>query len=149
MSFIHGYILGGLVLAGVPILLHLIMRQKPKRLPFPAFRFLKQRHRINQRRLRLQHLLLLLLRVLVIASLCLALARPRVFSHRLSLGAGRPVSAVLVFDTSPSMAKTPSRACCMSSPTGPGPAGSLPRCASWWCPRGCRRSSSTSEWTTP
>jgi hypothetical protein len=103
MSFIHGYILGGLVLAGLPVLLHLIMRQKPRRLPFPAFRFLKQRHRINQRKLRLQHLLLLLLRVLVIASLCLALARPRVFSHRLSLGAGRPVSAVLVFDTSPSM----------------------------------------------
>jgi hypothetical protein len=103
MTFIHGYLLAGLALAGIPILLHLIMRQKPRRLPFPAFRFLRQRHRINQRKLRLQHLILLLLRIAVIAALCLALARPRIFSHRLSLGGERPVSAVLVFDTSPSM----------------------------------------------
>ena len=48
MTFIHGYLLGGLVLAGVPVLLHLILRQKPKRLPFPAFRFLLQKHRTNQ-----------------------------------------------------------------------------------------------------
>jgi hypothetical protein len=106
MTFIHGYLLGGLLLAGVPVLLHLIMRQKPRRLTFPAFRFLRQRHRINQRKLRLQHLLLLLLRVLVVAALCLALARPRVFSQRLSLSNDRPVSAVLVFDTSASMGYT-------------------------------------------
>ena len=31
----------GAALVGLPILLHLIMRQEPKRLPFPAFRFLK------------------------------------------------------------------------------------------------------------
>ena len=60
MTFIHGYLLGGLLLAGVPVLLHLIMRQKPKQLRFPAFRFLRQRHVINRRKIRLQHLLLLL-----------------------------------------------------------------------------------------
>jgi hypothetical protein len=103
MTFIHGYLLGGLVLVGLPVLLHLIMRQKPKRLPFPAFRFLKQRHRINQRKLRLQHFLLLALRMLIIAAICLALTRPRVFSWRLSLGTERPVVAVFVFDTSASM----------------------------------------------
>jgi hypothetical protein len=103
MTFIHAYLLAGLALAGVPILLHLIMRQKPRRLPFPAFRFLRQRHRINQRKLRLQHLLLLILRCLIIAALCLALARPRVFSSRLNLGTERAVTAVLIFDTSPSM----------------------------------------------
>jgi hypothetical protein len=103
MTFIHGYLLGGLLLAGVPVLLHLIMRQKPKRLPFPAFRFLKARQRTNQRKMRLQHLLLLLLRVLVIASLCLALARPRFVSGRSGLGGDRPISAVLLFDTSASM----------------------------------------------
>jgi hypothetical protein len=103
MTFIHAYLLAGLTLAGLPVLLHLIMRRKPRRLPFPAFRFLRQRHRINQRRLRLQHLLLLLLRVLVIAALCLALARPRVFSSRLNLGTERAVTAVLIFDTSASM----------------------------------------------
>src|SRR5215470_7558428 len=103
MSFVFPALLTGLLLAGVPVLLHLIMRQKPKRLPFPAFRFLRQRHRINQRKLRLQHLLLLLLRMAVVAAVCLALARPRVFSSRIGLGSERPVAAALVFDTSPSM----------------------------------------------
>jgi hypothetical protein len=103
MTFIHGYLLAGLVLAGVPVLVHLIMRQKPKVLPFPAFRFLRQRALINRRKLRLQHLLLMLLRMALIAGLCLALARPRVFSSRVSLGGERPVAAVFVFDTSPSM----------------------------------------------
>src|SRR5262245_58247966 len=103
MTFIHPLLLGGLILAGIPVLLHLIMRQKPKHLMFPAFRFLLQRHRTNQRKLRLRHLLLLALRLLLIAGICLALARPKVFSDRLNLSSERPVAAVLVFDTSYSM----------------------------------------------
>ncbi len=105
MTFIHGYLLGGLLLVGVPVLLHLIMRQKPRHLQFPAFRFLRQRHLINRRKLRLQHLLLLLLRMGVIAALCLALARPRVAAERVAalFNSERPVAAVLIFDTSPSM----------------------------------------------
>jgi hypothetical protein len=107
MTFLHGYLLGGLLLAGLPVLLHLIMRQKPKRLPFPAFRFLKRRHLINRRRLRLQQLLLLALRVAVLAALCLALARPRLAAEAvprtvrdwLGLGNDRAVAAVFVFDT--------------------------------------------------
>lgn len=105
MTFIHGYLLGGLLLVGVPVLLHLIMRQKPRPLQFPAFRFLRQRHLINRRKLRLQHLLLLLLRMGVLAALCLALARPRVAAERLGtlFGNDRPIAAVLIFDTSASM----------------------------------------------
>jgi hypothetical protein len=103
MTFIHGYLLAGLLLAGVPVLLHLLLRQKPKRLRFPAFRFLKARQHTNRRRMQLQHLLLLALRVLVIVALCLALARPRLFSGQLGFSGDRPVLAVLVFDTSPSM----------------------------------------------
>jgi len=105
MTFVHGYLLAGLFLVGVPVLLHLIMRQKPRHLPFPAFRFLRQRHLINRRKLRLQHLLLLLLRMGVIAALCLALARPRVAAERVAslFNSERPVAAVLIFDTSPSM----------------------------------------------
>jgi hypothetical protein len=103
MEFILGPMLIGLVLVGIPVLLHLIMRQKPKHLLFPAFRFLLQKHRTNQRRLKLRHLLLLLLRMLLIAGVCLALARPRVFNERLNFSAERPVVAVLIMDTSPSM----------------------------------------------
>src|SRR6516164_4487644 len=105
MTFIHGYLLAGLLFVGVPVLLHLIMRQKPKPLRFPAFRFLRQRHLINRRKLRLQHLLLLLLRMGIIAALCLALARPRLAAERISilLSNERPIAAVLLFDTSASM----------------------------------------------
>lgn len=111
MTFIHGYLLAGLVLVGVPILVHLIMKQKPRLLAFPAFRFLRQTHLINRRKLMLQHWLLMLLRMVLIAALVLALTRPRLAgewfsrSFRAWVGAGvdRPVSAVFVFDTSYSM----------------------------------------------
>lgn len=105
MSFFHAYLLGGLSLVAIPILVHLITRDKPKHLRFPAFRFLVERYHTNRRKLRVHHLLLLALRMLVIAALVLALARPKIFSERLNslFNATQPVVVVLVFDTSPSM----------------------------------------------
>jgi hypothetical protein len=103
MTFVFPFILGGLVLIGVPVLIHLIMRQKPKTLPFPAFRFLIKRHRKNLRKMRLRHLVLLTLRILLIAAICLAVARPKIFNEGLKIGNDRPVAAILLFDTSYSM----------------------------------------------
>ncbi len=103
MTFIHPLLLGGLLLVGIPVLIHLVMRQKPKRLMFPAVRFLLQRQQSNRRRLQLRHIILLALRMLLIAAICLALARPRVLSERLNIGADQPVAAVMIFDTSFSM----------------------------------------------
>jgi hypothetical protein len=105
--FVNPWLLAGSALVAVPIVLHLLMRQKPKLLEFPALRFLQKRRDANQRRLRLRHLLLLLLRAAAIALLALALARPRLeTSGRLSevLGSQEsPVAAALVFDTAPHM----------------------------------------------
>jgi hypothetical protein len=106
MTFIHPALLTGLLLAGLPVLLHLIMRQKPKQLPFPAFRFLARKATANRRRMRLRHLLLLLLRIGLVALMCLALARPRVLSERFNLLGDQPVLAILIIDTSPSMEYT-------------------------------------------
>lgn len=103
MSFVFPALFGAAVLAGIPVLLHLILRQKPKTLPFPAFRFLVPRHKTNQRKLQLRHWLLLALRMLLIAGLIAALARPRLMQNNLGLGRDRPVAAVLVIDVSPSM----------------------------------------------
>ncbi len=103
MSFVFPLLLGGLALTAIPVLLHLIMRQKPKTLRFPAFRFLINRHRRNQRKLQLRHLLLLVMRMLLIAAICLALARPKLLSSRFGLEKDRPVNAVFLFDTSYSM----------------------------------------------
>jgi Aerotolerance regulator N-terminal len=105
MTFLHFYLLGGLALVGVPILVHLVTREKPRHVRFPAFRFLIQKYHSNRRKLRLHHILLLLLRMALILLLCLALARPQLYSERLGrlLSTTQPVAAVLIFDTSPSM----------------------------------------------
>ena len=88
MIFVNFSLIFGSLLVGVPIVLHLIMRRKPKLLEFPALRFIQTRHDTNQRRLRLRHLLLLLLRMAIIALLAFALARPSMqFSAAASWGA--------------------------------------------------------------
>src|SRR6516162_3546427 len=104
MTFIHPFLLAGLALVGIPIVLHLIMRQQPKHLIFPAFRFVQLRQRANQRKLRLRHLILLALRMLLIALMCLALARPKLFSDRFGfLRDEQNAIVVFVVDTSASM----------------------------------------------
>lgn len=100
----HAILLAGAALVGLPVLLHLIMKQEPKRLPFPAFRFLKQKQKTNQRKMRLRHFLLLALRMLLIALFCLTLFQPTlILTSGFHLAAEQPVAAVFVFDTSPSM----------------------------------------------
>ena len=99
----HIILLTGAALVGLPILLHLIMRQEPKKLPFPAFRFLKMRRRINQRKMRLRHILLLLLRMFLIALVALALFQPTLLSDRFNIKGEQPIACVIVIDTSPSM----------------------------------------------
>src|SRR5262249_54406852 len=95
--------LAGAVLVAAAIVLHLVMRQQPKHLVFPALRFIRQRNEANKRRLKFRHLLLLALRCGVIMLLALALARPSLQSAGLLGDQEAPVAAALVFDTSPRM----------------------------------------------
>lgn len=67
-----------LALAAIPVLLHFLLRAKPKKLLFPALRLIQTKRRANRRRMRLRHLLLLLLRIAVIVLLVLALVRPTI-----------------------------------------------------------------------
>ena len=104
MTFVHFSLLAGAALIALPIILHLMMRQKPTHIEFPALRFIQKRHDSNRRRLNLRHLLLLLLRAAAIALLAFALARPSV---KLGIAGGSqesPVAAALVFDAAPRMA---------------------------------------------
>ncbi|MGD9857587.1 MAG: BatA domain-containing protein, partial [Planctomycetaceae bacterium] len=78
MSLLHPAILYGLGLAAIPVILHLLLRQKPRKLLFPALRLIQNRRKQNVRRMRIRHLLLLLLRVAVIAAIVIAIARPSV-----------------------------------------------------------------------
>src|SRR5829696_6738730 len=84
MAFINLSLLAGGLCVAIPIVLHLIMRQRPKPMVFPAMRFIQQRRIANQRRLQLRHWLLLALRCGAIGLAALALARPSVASAALS-----------------------------------------------------------------
>ena len=100
----HPILLAGVALVGLPILLHLILKQEPKRLPFPALRFLQLKKKVSQRKLRLKQILLLALRCLLIALFALALYQPRLSGSGLAgLADEQPVACVLLLDTSPSM----------------------------------------------
>ncbi|MGQ0634636.1 MAG: BatA domain-containing protein [Planctomycetaceae bacterium] len=76
MVWLHPYLLFGLLAVAAPVILHLLMRAKPKKLVFPALRLIQNRRRTNVRRLRLRHWALMLLRMAVIALVVLAVARP-------------------------------------------------------------------------
>jgi len=103
MTFLNISLLAGSALIAVPIILHLIMRRKPRLFEFPALRFLQKKHDTNQRKLRLRHLLLLLLRAGAIALLAFALARPSVQFGGALGSQEAPVAAALVFDAAPRM----------------------------------------------
>ncbi len=103
ISFLAPLALGAAALVAVPIALHLIMRRKPVPHPFPALRFLQQRAVANRRRLRVSHLLLLLLRMAALALLALAFARPVLRGAAWLADGEAPVAAAFVFDTAPRM----------------------------------------------
>lgn len=92
------------VLAGaIPVVLHMINRQKVKDLPFPTLIFLRLSVEKTRRRRRIQDVLLMLLRLAVMVLLALGLARPALTSLS-SLFAGGATSAVaIVLDNSASM----------------------------------------------
>lgn len=98
MAFLQPLVLLGLVAAGIPTLLHLLTRRLPPTVTFPAVRYLAETERSQSRRIKLRHLLLLVLRTLLIVLVVLAAARP---VASLRVGAGHaPAALVLVLDNS-------------------------------------------------
>lgn len=76
LSLIHaGFLAAGLAVA-IPILIHLLFRQRSRLVPIGSLRFLKQIVKEHQRRRRVRQWLLLALRMLAIGLLVLLFARP-------------------------------------------------------------------------
>ncbi len=92
-----------MAVVAIPVLLHLLMRRKPVPHRFPALRFLQARSQVKKRRLKLQHLLLLLVRALVLCMLVLALARPVLRGTGWIVDQEGPVAVACVVDTAPRM----------------------------------------------
>ncbi len=104
MAFLNPLFLFGLLAAGIPLLIHLWNRRRVVTIDFSSLMFLVAAHRQNVRRVQLKNLLILLLRMLIVALVALALARP-------FLTLGLPLSAVraktdvvIILDNSYSMA---------------------------------------------
>lgn len=101
MTFLHPLALLGLAAAAIPALLHLRQRRVPPVLEFPTVRYLVDAERRTARRLRLRHLLLLILRTLLVASVVMAAARPQVAGWGGGHATGHePTAAVIVLDNS-------------------------------------------------
>lgn len=100
MSFFHPLALLGLAAAAIPALLHLLQRRIPPEVDFPPVRYLSAAERESARRLKLRHLLLLILRTALIVTIVLAAARPLVPLR--GGGAHQPTAAVIILDNSPS-----------------------------------------------
>ena len=100
VTFLNPLVLLGLAAAAIPALLHLFERRTPPEAEFPPLRYLSEAERRSARRLKLQHVLLLLLRTALIALVVLAAARP-VVPIRAS-GAHEPTALVVILDNSPS-----------------------------------------------
>lgn len=104
MSFLVPLFLLGLAGVAVPIAIHLTRRQRRNVVRFPSLMFLEKIPYQEQRRRRVQHWFLLLLRAIALALLVFAFARP--FVDRSDLVAGTtsgPREVVVLVDRSYSM----------------------------------------------
>ena len=104
MTFLNLGMLAGLAAVAVPLALHFFYRARYRPLPWGAMKFLRLSIEQTSRRLRFQEWVLLALRILVCALLAFALARPASESLRTGGSRGESVDALIVIDTSYSMA---------------------------------------------
>ena len=74
--FTHAFLLSALAGLGIPVLLHLLLKQRNPRMKVSTLRFFEVLDTRSSSRRKLKNLLLLLLRLLVFALIVLAFARP-------------------------------------------------------------------------
>lgn len=100
MTFLNaGLLAAGLAAVSIPILIHLLMRQRRRPVRWAAMRFLMEAYRKQRRRLRIQQWLLLATRCLIVALAALALGRPLLEAAGL-VGSGTGRSVYLLVDNS-------------------------------------------------
>lgn len=101
------FLVPGILVAGfaaaAPVIIHLIMRSKPRNIVFPAMRFVKKTHKANISKLRLKHILLLAMRVAAILLLVGLIAKAQIPRWNVHTGVSSPAAAVIILDNSGSM----------------------------------------------
>ncbi len=76
MNFLNGTLLGGMVLGAVPVLIHLLHRRRFRVVQWGAMHLLDSVLKTNRRRMQIEQILLLLIRVGIPVLLAVAMARP-------------------------------------------------------------------------
>ena len=103
MTFLAPLFLIGALAGIIPVVLHMINRQRAKELPFSTLRFLRASVEKTRRRKRVHDLLLMLVRIAVLVLIALGLAKPTI-TNLGSLWGGEASSAVaIILDNSASM----------------------------------------------
>jgi len=103
MTFLNPLLLVALAASAIPLLLHLRSRRRGRVVEFSSLRFVEEREQQSRRALRVEHPFLLLLRVLLVAALVVAFARPAIRSSVGLVGMSAPSAAVILLDNSLSM----------------------------------------------
>lgn len=74
--FQYPYILYVLIAAAIPVLLHILNLQRVQRMEFSTLMFLKEIRKSRFRKIRIKHLLLMLIRLFIIVFLVIAISEP-------------------------------------------------------------------------
>src|SRR3990172_3672767 len=106
LIFGNPLILWGLGLASAPIIIHLLSRRRYREIEWAAMKFLLAAVKKHARRIRIEQLILLAVRTLLVALLVLALGQPYLERTGMRFLAGRKTHKVIVLDGSFSMGYT-------------------------------------------
>ena len=101
--FLFPMILTASAAAAAPVIIHLMMRTKPRRVVFPAMRFVLKTHKANLSKLKIKHLILLAMRMLMIVLIAFLLARSQIPEWSSAPDVALPTAAVIIIDNSGSM----------------------------------------------
>jgi hypothetical protein len=103
LAFLSAALLGGLLVAVIPPLIHLISKRRARRVRFAPIALLFLSHKRTARSIRLRQLLLLLLRTLLFCCVALAIAQPLLKANAGARATQAPLVVVVAIDTSASM----------------------------------------------
>jgi hypothetical protein len=102
-AFANPWMLAGLAAVGLPVLIHYLTRSRPRRIPFPPFKFLMEACAGQQAVHRLRTIVLLTVRCLAVFALVLLFARPFLKPQVSAANAETSKRVVLLLDASLSM----------------------------------------------
>ena len=104
MQFLAPAALAGLAALSLPVIIHLLNKFRVREVRWAAMRFLQVAAQKNERRVRMEDLILLILRCLVLALIVFAFARPTFDKvDRADLVAGDALTVMVLLDQSASM----------------------------------------------